>query len=148
MTSITYMCDLKGICMISTRRHQHLVPHTNTLGNLWKSPKHLWDVLVMLRTVGTSSKLNWKSSDFSSDSGIMDTKIMCIWLWKSWQVLNIFSLYYFIVFPVKVSGGSLPLCHFIKYAYIRRYLKETVLWSIITWPTLGNYKLYKRKIEI
>ena len=58
--SVTYMCDLKGICMISTRRQQHLVPHTNTLGNLWKSSKHLWDVLVMFRTVGTSSKLNWK----------------------------------------------------------------------------------------
>ena len=54
------MCNLKGICMISTRRQQHLVPHTNTLGNLWKSSKHLWDVLVMFRTVGTSSKLNWK----------------------------------------------------------------------------------------
>ena len=58
--SVTYMCDLKVICMISTRRQQHLVLHTNTLGNLWKSSKHLWDVLVMLRTVGTSSKLNWK----------------------------------------------------------------------------------------
>ena len=46
--------------MISTRRQQHLVPHTNTLGNLWKSSKHLWDTLVMFRTVGTSSKLNWK----------------------------------------------------------------------------------------
>ena len=57
--SVTYMCNLKGICMISTRR-QHLVLHTNTLGNLWKSSKHLWDVLVMFRTVGTSSKLNWK----------------------------------------------------------------------------------------
>ena len=58
--SVTYMCNLKGICMISTRRQQHLVPHTNTLGNLWKSSKHLWDVLVMFRTVGASSKLNWK----------------------------------------------------------------------------------------
>ena len=58
--SVTYMCDLKGICMISTRRQQHLVQHTNTLGNLWKSSKHLWDVLVMFRTVGASSKLNWK----------------------------------------------------------------------------------------
>ena len=58
--SVTYMCNLKGICMISTRRQQYLVPHTNTLGNLWKSSKHLWDTLVMFRTVGTSSKLNWK----------------------------------------------------------------------------------------
>ena len=58
--SVTYMCHLKVICMISTRRQQHLVLHTNTLGNLWKSSKHLWDVLLMLRTVGTSSKLNWK----------------------------------------------------------------------------------------
>ena len=91
MISVTYMCNLKGmcICMISTRRQQHLVPHTNTLGNLWKSSKHLWDVLVMFRTVGTSSKLNWKPG--GGGGGLLPYITytgMChptgSWFWSSW----------------------------------------------------------------
>ena len=73
--SVTYMCHLKVICMISTRRQQHLVLHTNTLGNLWKSSKHLWDVLVMLRTVGTSSKLNWKPGGGGGYSHILPIRV-------------------------------------------------------------------------
>ena len=88
MISVTYMCDLKVICMISTRRQQHLVLHTNTLGNLWKSSKHLWDVLVMLRTVGTSSKVNWKPGGGGGLLPYITYTGMChpsgSWFWSSW----------------------------------------------------------------
>ena len=49
------------------------------------------------------------------------------------------------------NGGPRGIWPFVYYAYIctwiTRNLKETVPWSIITWPVLGN-KTYKRKRSI
>ena len=51
---------------------------------------------------------------------------------------------------MKGSGEFVPFSFFINYAYIctwiRQNLKETVLKSIITWPTLGKQNMQTKEV--
>ena len=98
----------------------------------WNKRKYLQKkrVLLPLDWFGTST---WPSFDC-----FWNTNMAAVTSCGNFLSIDLFCLY----------GGPRGICPFfllINYAYIctgiRRNLKETVLWSIITWPTPGKQNI-------